>query len=74
MRAPERIYPFLEQFGIIWSKNPDLRFGQIILDLQSYLNETYQDTAPDLFYLEEDEFLKYFSEFTDCYLTTLNIE
>lgn len=47
-RDPERIEPFLRQFANYWKANPDLRFGQIVENTVQY----------DLFYVEDDEFLK----------------
>lgn len=32
MRDPRRIRPFLNEIALIWEQNPDLRFGQLIMN------------------------------------------
>lgn len=51
MRNKNRIKPFLEELGIFWEKNQDLRFGQVIYLLAGKL-ET------DIFFPEEDKWLE----------------
>lgn len=50
MRDPKRIKKFLDRLGSLWELVPDWRFGQLVNNLQNYLDD-------DLFYLEEDQFL-----------------
>ncbi|MBE6764119.1 MAG: hypothetical protein E7553_07230 [Ruminococcaceae bacterium] len=52
MRDPARIKPFLEEFEALWAKNPDIRFGQLVVILQGQLGGTL-----DPFYTEDDELL-----------------
>jgi hypothetical protein len=47
MRDPERIERVVNLLKFLWIKYPDLRLGQLIIDI------TY-DTGVDLFYLEDD--------------------
>ena len=55
MRNPERIRPFLDKLAETWEKYPDLRFGQLVMDI-----------VPDsdrLWNCEEDEFLNSLESF-----------
>ena len=54
MRNPERIRPFLEKFAEEWAKNPDLRFGQMVLNTVGDKNVLYN--------IEEVDFLERLSE------------
>lgn len=49
MRDPKRIKPFLAEIEKIWKKYPDLRFGQLIVNIRF-------DRDP--FFLEEKDFLE----------------
>ena len=60
MRAQDRIKPFCDEFAILWSKQPYLRFGQIVSNLSQYVAKHY---GKDIFYLEEAELLKVLNEF-----------
>lgn len=64
-RDPFRIQPFAEQFGRIlmkyWNRHPDDRFGQILTLFQYAVQ---QKGYRDLFYIEDDEFLKLWEEMT----------
>lgn len=51
MRDKNRIKPFLEELGIFWEKNQDLRFGQVIYILA-------EELKTDIFFPEEDKWLK----------------
>lgn len=62
MRDPNRLYSFYNQLITIHvDKFPDLRFGQLIDIFKSWLAN---DKGIDIFYIEEDEFMKYFKEFS----------
>ena len=52
MRGIERIAPFLAEFEKLWKKEPYMRFGQLVMALQSRI-------APDRdpFYTEDDVML-----------------
>lgn len=61
MRKTDRIEPFLDKFGQVWKENfPDMRFGQLINNLQRFAGN-------DLFYLEEDKFIELLEKFVDTY-------
>lgn len=53
MRDRKRIEPFLAELGELWEKNPDLRFGQLVANLQATISKN-----PDIFYTEDDQMLK----------------
>jgi hypothetical protein len=73
MRDPERIEEILSLIKELWLKNPDLRFNQLIYNLQydySSKNESvgqiktvdsdgYKRIGLDLFNLEDDSFIDY---------------
>lgn len=50
MRDENRIEPFLDEVKKVWMKYPDLRFGQLICNLQNACGN-------DLFHIEEEDFL-----------------
>ena len=52
MRDINRIDKFLEDFGKIWKTSPDLRFGQLVNNIQNFAQN-------DMFYVEEDDYLKW---------------
>ena len=54
MRNPERIPDFCNQLSTIWSKVPDWRFGQLMINLFR--------TIGDPFYYEDDELIKKIEE------------
>ncbi len=50
MRDPKRIRPFLDKIAEEWAKNPDLRFGQMVLNTVGDKNVLYN--------IEEEDFLE----------------
>ena len=48
MRDPDRIFPLMTKLAGIWSKTPDLRFGQLI--------ENIIGDGKLIWYLEDDNF------------------
>lgn len=54
MRKEERIDPTLERLGKVWKQYPDLRLGQLILNVAR---------DPMLYYLEDEELIKTLEEF-----------
>lgn len=54
MRKEERIDPVLERLGKVWKQYPDLRLGQLILNVAR---------DPMLYYLEDEELIKTLEEF-----------
>lgn len=63
-RDPFRMQSFAEQFVMqlmeYWNRHPDDRFGQILTLFQYAVQ---QNGYQDLFYIEDDEFLKLWEEF-----------
>ena len=53
MRDRKRIEPFLTELGELWEKYPDLRFGQLVTNLQATISKN-----SDTFYTEDDQMLK----------------
>lgn len=49
MRDPKRIGPMLHQIGRLWREYPDLRLGQLMMNL------AHTGPSRDLFNLEDDE-------------------
>ena len=54
MRDKERIRPLLERLEKIWKEHPDLRLGQLILNVVR---------DPALYYLEDEEIINSIEEF-----------
>lgn len=52
MRDPERITAVLNEPRKVWEKNPDLRLGQIIVNMVQAEN-----SSPEIFYFEDDVLL-----------------
>ncbi|MFK8001267.1 MAG: hypothetical protein AB8H86_16855 [Polyangiales bacterium] len=73
MRDPDRIPEILGVLNQLWSKDPDLRFNQLLYNLQSQfagenegrgrIKEAREDGSArvgfDLFSLEDEEFLRF---------------
>lgn len=73
MRDPRRIEEILDLISQIWEKDPDLRFQQLVYNLQwdfSYRNgglgkveeselDGYKRIGFDLFNVEDDVFIEY---------------
>ncbi len=59
MRDPKRIKPVLEALETYWNKNPDLRLGQIIVNMTRALGRH------DPFFVEDDKMLKAIQYFTE---------
>lgn len=51
MRDPKRIPKILDELKGIWSSFPDLRLGQLIINV-------FDDPLYDLYYVEDEEFIK----------------
>lgn len=56
MRNKDRIHPFMMQLVEHWSKVPDWRFGQLIVNVLGTCER-------DPFFYEEDEMLKVFEDY-----------
>jgi len=57
MRDKSRIKPFLAEVTNIWEKYPDLRFGQLVMDVMPNINRLWN--------VEEDSMLEAFHEFDE---------
>ena len=62
MRDTNRIKPILKELEILWLENPDLRLGQIVLVIAKT-----EVPNPQLFYMEDDEFLIKLEEFKNSF-------
>jgi hypothetical protein len=61
MRDPKRIPEFCNKLAEIWSKYPDFRFGQFVINI---LN-----AAPDdIWYYEDDKMIKFINDFMNEYI------
>lgn len=60
MRDPNRIKPILETIEKVWTKWPDFRLMQMLLNCSSHKgNGQY---IPDPYFIEDDDFLMRFQE------------
>lgn len=57
MRDPKRIPEILEELKKAWEKNPDLRLGQIIVNI-ARIKEKKEETCPFVFYIEDNKILE----------------
>lgn len=63
MRSKDRIAPFLDEVRKVWETQlTDMRFGQLMFNLESYAQNKYER---DLFNMEEDELLDLLKEFVN---------
>jgi hypothetical protein len=53
MRDPARIEKLLARLAAVWREHPDLRLGQLVVDVVNAA-----EPAPTIFYVEDDEFLR----------------
>ena len=51
-RDPKRIDIIIEMLRVVWKQNPDLRLGQLFVNIDT------RSDSPDLFMLEDDRFLQ----------------
>ena len=75
MRDKNRINELLDLINQIWQKDPDLRFNQLIYNLQSgysHINNNYgkvsepQSDGFDLYSLEDEDFIAYLRSVAGC--------
>jgi hypothetical protein len=59
MRDINRINPFCDELAELWSKYPDLRFGQIMSNIARY---TQMEHRKDMFFMEEEELMEVIRE------------
>ncbi len=55
MRDVDRIKPFCDEFAELWSRYPDLRFGQIMSNIERYV---LMEHKKDMYFMEEDELME----------------
>lgn len=61
MRKPDRCIPMMLEMGALWkTRVPDWRFGQLLSNFASSL-------GTDIFYIEDDEFMKKFEDYINKY-------
>lgn len=60
MRDADRIYPFCNEIAAKWSEVQDWRFGQLMMNFFSWIQDK---TGADPFYIEDDKMMEYFKEF-----------
>lgn len=60
MRDPNRIPKVLEYVQRVWERNPDLRLGQLIVNLMT-------PRFADIFYVEDDQLLDAIRKELDIY-------
>ena len=63
MRDPSRIRPFAARIADGWSKMPEQRFGQLMLNFFHWLDTQNQDP----FYMEDGELLKKYEEYISIF-------
>jgi len=64
MRDPNRIPEILKELEKIWSKYPDLRLGQLIINLSYVKRRNSGLNRENVIYYEEDEnFLEFLKSF-----------
>ena len=59
MRDLNRIKPFCEELSALWENHPDLRFGQIMHNLEGYCQ---WEKKKDMLYIEDDELMEIIRE------------
>ena len=59
MRHPERIDEFCDKLRAVWKDNPDLRFGQLVMNIYQLSGNT------SFFYLEDDVALQIMKDGTE---------
>jgi len=57
MRDPKRIRPFLDELAHVWEKHPDMRFGQLLVNMGFGGSP---GGGRDPWFAEEDEWLEAF--------------
>ena len=59
MRDPKRIDQFCDRLKAVWSNAPDLRFGQLMVNVL----EDMAASGKDPFFPEDDEMIEYLEKF-----------
>lgn len=66
MRNPERIHKILSMLEEFWVKHPDLRLGQILININTYFANKDENEDLSLFYLEDDKIIEGLKTFDNC--------
>jgi len=61
MRDPKRISEILKRLEVVWKKYPDLRLGQLLIDVLHVRNNF-------LFYIEDDKLIEEVEKFQALYI------
>jgi len=61
MRDPKRIPEILKRLEVVWKKYPDLRLGQLLIDVLHVRNNF-------LFYIEDDKLIEEVEKFQALYI------
>jgi hypothetical protein len=66
MRDPHRIEPFIKELEKLWKKHPDMRFGQLVINIMQ-MDSRYSQEKLDtlLFYIEDHHFVWLRQEFEE---------
>ena len=59
MRDPNRIDEFCDKLRAVWKDNPDLRFGQMVMNIYQLVGNT------SFYYLEDDKALQIMRDGTE---------
>lgn len=60
MRDPARISVMLNALHEVWARNPDMRLGQLLLNVANS-----EAPCPELFYIEDEHLLRNLNKFTE---------
>lgn len=62
MRNPARIRPILEKVEAAWINNPDMRLGQLLINLAP------AEYRQDIFYMEDEELVAGLDKYIENYI------
>jgi uncharacterized protein YihD (DUF1040 family) len=62
MRDPARIEPMLNLIRTAWELNPDMRLGQLLVNI---VRPT--QSCPEVFYVEDDELVRRIGKYFDIH-------
>lgn len=62
MRDPARIKPMLDLLRTVWELNPDLRLGQLLVNIVRP-----KESCPEVFYVEDDELVRRIGKYFDIH-------
>jgi len=62
MRDPARIEPILNLIRTAWELNPDMRLGQLIVNIVRP-----KESCPEVFYVEDDELVRRVGKYFDIH-------